>query len=308
MIDPRTPDVFSEYAAGLNVETTALLYSMALLPGQHYLVGHSLGGLVARSAYFRSPSSVAGILTIGTPHAGAIVADSIQHLNDYLVSVAGAIADVTAIVGQNIRPTIQQLHDGSLLATLNTTAADMPRGGSAVADAMTESDFMKAYRATTDYVSHVSIYGTIDKRFAWMRVANSAIDGTNDQVPRWASGYTIAMGVLKVCQTMRRVLIPLPSVERRCGRAYNAMATFDTYWQRYTARGGAFDGWIANSTSAYPGTTLSDVLYNWKVQDVDHNSLISAQKGIDAMADRMIARLGMARRQSATPSNTGRGR
>jgi hypothetical protein len=104
---------------------------------------------------------------------------------------------------------------------------------------------------------------------------------------------SLSMGVFRACQTTRRWIITYWSLARRCGRAYNAMNTFDDGWHRYTANGHPFDGWIANSASVYPGTSLNDASVNRKVTDVDHNSLISHQFGVNAMAFQLINRLGL---------------
>ena len=121
------------------------------------------------------------------------------------------------------------------------------------------SNFVTVNRSNWDNINHVSLYGTIDKRFAWMRVANGAINGTNNQVGLWQLTYALSMVAFRQCQLTRRWLIPLWTMQHSCGRAYNALATFDNQWQHYTALGGASDGWIANSSGAYPGTALTGI-------------------------------------------------
>lgn len=48
------------------------------------LVGHSMGGLTSRRYIYRRPSTVAGLVTLGTPHHGSELADDYQWTSYFL--------------------------------------------------------------------------------------------------------------------------------------------------------------------------------------------------------------------------------
>jgi pimeloyl-ACP methyl ester carboxylesterase len=66
---PVEGDLFNA-ATGLNGQV------QALFPNQRAIaIAHSAGGLVARRAAFQDPSKISGLVTVGTPHRGALIAE-----------------------------------------------------------------------------------------------------------------------------------------------------------------------------------------------------------------------------------------
>lgn len=84
-------DIFSDIVTGLN---QAILQNTG--PGDEWiLVGHSLGGLIARAAQpYLSGFDIKGILTVGSPHQGAPAAD--VTLNDASSILDTLTADLSA--------------------------------------------------------------------------------------------------------------------------------------------------------------------------------------------------------------------
>jgi pimeloyl-ACP methyl ester carboxylesterase len=280
-VNPSVPTLDS-----VAVQTRTIRDVMINLGGQHALVGHSMGGIVARNATFAAPGRTFGILTIGTPHRGAIVADNAQALNSYIVSTAVTISEGFAgVLG---------LTPGRVVAALRNVIRDQvqrvvdefsPANAAATLDARTTSSVITSNKNTTDNLRHAAIYGTMDRRFAWMYLASSAQYGDVSSVHGWRHDYGSAVKILKACQIVRFHIVVSPYHGHLCRRGYKAATSVDERWQAFTAGGNVpSDAWIPNSSSAYPGTTLSDGATNRRVNLLDHNSLLTEQAGVDAIA------------------------
>ena len=72
---PVTGDLFAA-SESLNVETRNRFGSRRVLA-----VAHSAGGLVSRRAIFRDPSLISGLIAVGTPHRGALLAERGQDMS-----------------------------------------------------------------------------------------------------------------------------------------------------------------------------------------------------------------------------------
>ena len=57
------------------------------------IIAHSMGGLVARQCIYKKPGTVAGLVTLGTPHKGSPLANSFQWVGHFLYA-ADAIEDL----------------------------------------------------------------------------------------------------------------------------------------------------------------------------------------------------------------------
>jgi len=268
-----------------------------LTTGTHVLVAHSNGGLVARRAALTSTSGIAGIVTVATPHSGAPISDNSQAAISYVHSTASTVA------GAGLNSIIGPLH-----AYLITQAVNAMFGNSfeqwltnefgtntaGALDARTTSSTIAALSAS-DALPHASVYGTLPRRYAWMKVTASALN-QDDQVDNWIRYYRRSARSLKACQVTGFFVIVSAWRAYYCRRGYKALVNVDKTWHYFTGGSSlAFDGFVPNSRTIYPGTTLANQAVNRAVQGANHNDIIYRVDGIIAISDQMAA-IGMVRR------------
>lgn len=267
-----------------------------LLPGgSHVVVGHSLGGMVARrAALFYAPQNVSAILTIASPHDGAPIANNgMQAINYISATIAAVIGGasggvlgyrngvkLSAHVNSYLTPYLRDYY-GAILQT------------PAVQDARVGSTRVLENVSSGDAFPHANVYGRIGERHAAVRTAMSAAN--NDAGFAWyLLGFNSLRWLLHKCTVIGTMTIVGYTRGRSCRRAYHAMGFFDQGWQDYAAGGEyAFDGLIPNFRQAYPGTALSDGFTNLFVNDVNHNEILYKSSGVNMIARAMESRLTM---------------
>jgi hypothetical protein len=287
LVNPGTTESISS-------QSSQIQWVLSSYSGAHVLVGASLGGIVIRDASRNNPGHTAGILTVGTPHQGAPVANNGTQLLAYSADVIAVIATgagylagpaIGALVSVFVNNVLRDAVKGALE---NVT----PVNSAAASDAKTGSPIVTANAQWRDSLPHAAVYGTLDPRFAWMKVTSSALYGTAAPAADWENKYRSTMGIFKKCLIVKWFII-LKSTAKACARAYNAMASYDKIWHQYTAGQSASDGWIPNWSSIYPVNAINHPATNFQVFGVDHNALITDQRGINAMADQMLNLLRM---------------
>jgi predicted alpha/beta hydrolase family esterase len=292
---PKQPTISTTLA--VDIQSTQLRNHMAGHPGQHVLIGHSMGGVVLRNAFFDNQSQVWGMLTVATPHNGALVADNGEQLQSYAVSVLNAVRSPVVTVGSafGMIDTLRRAIENEFNNVEVMLTQRMPINTGAANDAKTSSTAIANNRDRLDNIPHATVYGTIPKGNAWLKVTVGATYGNTDRYADASRALLVGKGVLKSCANVRKyVILYWWSLAKKCARGYNALNTFDDGWARYTANRAPSDGWIVNTSSAYPGTTLSNGSINRQVNGVDHNSLIGVPLGINAMGAQLRDRLGLA--------------
>lgn len=76
--DYSAGDDYVDAQAGLMAEKIDLLQKSHGLSGQIDIIAHSMGGLVCRRYSYMKPDTVAGLVTLGTPHHGSPLADDMD--------------------------------------------------------------------------------------------------------------------------------------------------------------------------------------------------------------------------------------
>ncbi len=123
------------------------------------LIGHSMGGLVARELEYNHPGSVRGIITMGTPNQGAPVLNSISNggiksigkkivgkFTSSVTSTLTAITGIFSVVGQRMAdlasPAINKLTTNLIVNKAVMPMANEYLSSQCEKDMMTGSDYM----------------------------------------------------------------------------------------------------------------------------------------------------------------------
>lgn len=298
--------------------------------GKHVLVGHSLGGLVARGTYIRRGDlrpAYAGIITIAPPHQGALLADSSfrveQLLADTQRRVNGGVSAVQMEVWvatlflSTVSPSYQGLYfkiATKLHRTLdqNRLSIDNFLGiaqSPSLPDLRTTSAAIAELNAnTTDAaVPRANLKGTIPVRNAVLRLKQSA-ERADEKYDETVRGRNIGLSVFKACRAVGYGTIVLSLQARKCGWAIKVMERIDNKWAGF-AKGfrtitpygiqlrvpveGAFDGVVPNARSVYPG--LTDLSADLPAIDLtNHFNIYNTRRGLDQLATAMF-KVGMQR-------------
>jgi PGAP1-like protein len=274
--------------------------------GPHVLVGHSMGGLTSRSAYFSHPGGTfAAIITMGTPHQGAPIADNAARASGYAINVV--LDFVSTVVGILYRPTpgnilssaavayIQHLvHDyfeAKLQAFLN---AELGLQTDGLNDVKTTSPTVARLNSSTDPLPHANVLGTIGRRNAVFRVAFSALYNDN-QFDSFVHTKNKVKSFVKLCRQIGWNMIIRSNLGRICNQADNAIGSIDDRWAEWTIGPAAkrdlnakFDGLIPMARSRYPGETLTDPMKNFTAETVNHMNLQYNTGGIYQISRAML--------------------
>jgi hypothetical protein len=274
--------------------------------GAHVLVGHSMGGLTSRSSYFSHPSGTfSAIITMGTPHQGAPIADNATRVTGY---IANEVTDFfSTVISIMYRPTpgnilsggavyviLQLAHsvfEGKLQAFLDREFGTQSAG---LNDIKTTSPTVARLNSSIDPLPHATVLGTIGRRNAIFRVAYSLnykdaeFDGAMHSKNRVKS-------IVKACRQIGWNFIIRTQVGRVCNQVDNAIGSIDDRWAQWTMGPAdkrnpiaTFDGLIPTSRSRYPGTSLTDPTINFTALGVNHMNMQYNQGGINEIARAML--------------------
>lgn len=274
--------------------------------GPHVLVGHSMGGLTSRSAYFSHPAGpFSAIITMGTPHQGAPIADNATNVtgfigdevSDYfqtLVSIfyrptpgnilsAASVAVIQLFAGNYLSNAVQQF--------LNKEFGTKSPG---LNDVKTSSPTVARLNASNDPLPHANVLGTIGRRNAVFRVAFS--EAYNDAgFEPFRHKKNKVKSIVKACRQVAWNFIVRLQVGRICNQMDNSLGSIDDRWAHWTMGPAAkrdpnatFDGLIPTARSRYPGTSLIDPTINFTAATVNHMNLQYNSGGINAVAQAML--------------------
>jgi len=257
--------------------------------------------LVSRRAYLKNPANIAGIVTIGSPHQGAIIADNASKVtsagarlvSDFFGTVvdillrptptrilSAALAEllkllVNAVINQYVKPYIDNAFG------LNTAALN---------DLKTTSTAIGSLKSTYDNAPHANVYGVIGKRNAVFRLAYSALYKDGDFDGAMKTKNRIKSGV-KVCAQIGYNWIVKTTIGKMCHKADRAIGGIDDRWVQWTLNGNrnlAFDGLLPNSDQVDPGMTLTDYR-SIRADGANHMNLQYDARGINATVNAMRA-------------------
>jgi pimeloyl-ACP methyl ester carboxylesterase len=80
-----------EYSSNENIIDISRNQVLPHLQDNSILIGHSMGGLIAREINLTQPHKVRGIISVGTPHQGSALAGNVRHAAGFIADEAGLI-------------------------------------------------------------------------------------------------------------------------------------------------------------------------------------------------------------------------
>lgn len=309
--------------------------------GQHVLVGHSLGSLVARGTYGVAgvgSQRVSGIVAIAAPHQGTRIADSAKYAVLYLRDLERTIKDAqknAKIVGTVLSMVGFVTQQGFLILVgdkfLDGSAqnVDFPTDG---VDAIAEAEALQDIRPTAAVIQslngyrsdgvipRVNIKGSIPHGHALLRLA-SALPGAGS-FESLKARKDEGLSSLRKCRNLGNFTFNLTDPGNKCRRAARMLGSLDERWVGWVngtqyglkyriaglefwgqvPRKVPFDGAVANERSVYP--TSNALTYETTVSGASHLDIYSRSEGLTAVANGMKA-MGMRLSTPLTASISG---
>jgi len=272
--------------------------------GAIVLVGHSMGGLVARAALQANGANIAGIITVGTPHEGTLLANNASNIVPFFTDVQRRIGDAYwAIDATSLG--LMHFFVSNDFPKISQLAALFNPNSPAIADLRTDSPTIATLDNQYDWVPHANVYGVIPTRNAVLRVAQSLQNddaGFDGAVSRKSS----AKSAFKACKHIGYALIVTSLTARKCAWADKVLGRIDDRWATWVNGSPSdqpFDGVVTNSRQVYPGSHLYDASLNFQANLVDHNDLTYHATAIAQIANAMFA-IGMQRVAGGGPTLT----
>jgi hypothetical protein len=285
--------------------------------GQHVLVAHSLGSLVARGAYLDSTAirpDVSAIIAVTAPHQGAPLADNFPTLRSYLRDMQRRIQD--AVSGFNVAnliydfvyvaiPLPYRLNGlgpalfGVLLWAVNGTSIDLNNidqfgAAPAFADLSPGSPVVSHLNSRFDdgSIPRANIYAVIPFRNAALRLMKSLTDD-DASYDHLVTTRNLAQEFFSSCKWAGYVIVVTWTSGRRCAYARKTLGRLDERWAKYVngadaygnARYVPFDGVVPNERSHYPST--NGVAFEVQVPLVNHINVYKTRSGLDQIAEAM---------------------
>jgi pimeloyl-ACP methyl ester carboxylesterase len=261
---------------------------------RNVLVGHSNGGLVARTAYLLDHTpQISGIVTTGTPHYGTLLANNIATVVAFFRDVQrrvdeawGALGVETLGVTWIISGTASPLGN---LAFIDSLAND----SAAVKDDRTDSPLIQSLTAqTADPIPHAAVYGSIPNRHAIVRLA---FPNPND-IPKEAYELDKLKSAFKTCKVVGHVIIVMEPAARTCSYGDKVLGRIDARWAIYSkgtrSESVKSDGVVEAARAFYPPNTNAQNTFEAPM--TSHTQLTNQPAGIQQLANAMLA-IGMIR-------------
>jgi pimeloyl-ACP methyl ester carboxylesterase len=195
------------YAASesLNVETRNRFGAQRVLA-----IAHSAGGLVSRRAVFNDPALISGLITVGTPHRGALLVeraeDAAAGFGALIPAIWVASPCVTGFFDPNGKMCSQfAIFGGGAVASIaGLRLADALGPGTAARQLDPSSTFVSDVNAPAESYVRIGITHRVPRRWS---LATYFAEYINSPLP-WNPGFG-AEGTYDMSSTYRRALITL---------------------------------------------------------------------------------------------------
>jgi pimeloyl-ACP methyl ester carboxylesterase len=255
-----TPDL-SENARA-ETQTTELINQLAATGQTGYLViGHSMGGLVARRAAQRRPDLITGVLAVGTPHQGAaLTATASATIRDVLTSKASSLNDcsLTGVFDPGcyiatifLRTAIGAVVDWGRSSLFPATEDLLPIG---------QNPFLTTLSLPAETFIRVGVKSTVAKGGIVVRLMGDRICGpTNGSCGGrvWAKYWNAVHNAARTCQIFAALGGDIAWFIR-CTAILNLQNDIDGYWNHLVAPGeNRSDGVVQYSSQNYPSATFN---------------------------------------------------
>jgi len=311
--------------------------------GPHVLVAHSAGGLVERYFYGANAtlrSNIAGIVTISTPHQGAILADNAavataflfdaqKRFNNALVAIdkdgtlmvfiagisLGALTGFIGGFGPGIAVGWGVLAGGFKVlekiptdsVTFATDAVQLTEAP-AIRDLKTTSSLISSLNSTTykqdstNDLPRVNVRSYVSPLHGLLRLS---ADLSNQSPSVFVSKKNQFVAVLRTCRVLGGGFIP-DTPGRTCGWALRVAGRLDERWARYTGGSATAlsDGVVATARTNYPGLASTAQTNFQPIPDVSHLQTTRDPRTMRPVIDGMFL-IGMERQARPTSGNPG---
>lgn len=271
--------------------------------GAQVLVGHSMGGLVARAALQLNGANIAGIIAVGTPHEGTLLANNASNILPFFTDVQRRVNDAYWAVDANLLGLLHFFVSNDF-PKISALAALFNPNSSAIRDLRTDSPTIATLDGQYDWVPHANVYGVIPTRNAVLRVAQS-LQNDDAGFDGAVSRKSVSKAGFKACKYIGYALIVTSFTARKCAWADKVLGRIDERWATWVNGSPSdqpFDGVVSNARTVYPGSQLYDPSLNFPANLVDHNDLTYHSTAVAQIANAMLA-IGMQR--VGAPPNVG---
>lgn len=237
-------------------QATALIGTMAGTGQSGFiLVGHSQGGLISRSAAQRRTDLVRGVVTIGTPHQGALLARNgrvalANFLNGQFNRLAFGCYSPYQDAGCYIAYFLGQYALNQVLQYAIDAAVP------AQIDLQPGNAFAAGLNSTPEYFTRVGIESYANKRFVLARLGGDAFCNPEAACGgrAWASYAQWAYNGFVSCTVIAGIL-GYWNTAYWCHYIYGRMDDIDRGWDQLTAPGQTSDGIVQGPSQVYPNAS-----------------------------------------------------
>jgi pimeloyl-ACP methyl ester carboxylesterase len=312
----RNPNVNKALRYSQHLQAIAPVISAG---GEHVLVGHSLGSLVARGLYIHRPETrphIKGILAIAALHQGAPLADNAQQAVNFFVDVQRRVDDgaraitiqafVLWVISYYSPDPWRAIFSNIAMFFLQAAQGETFELGDllnipkvpAIRDLSPDSSAVQGLARFDDAsIPRANVYGTIPFKHAAIRVGLSG-RGRDRDFASTVDSFNTGLIAFTACKYIGYATIVLGRTGRACAYARKVMKRVDERWVRYVngtdgygrPKYVPFDGVVPNERSRYP--TPNALAYDVGVNGVNHQNIYTRQAGLDQVIEGM-RRMGM---------------
>lgn len=218
----------------------------ALGRGPLLLVGHSQGGLIGRYAGQHYPNTISGVVTLGTPHRGAPIANTSK------IAVAAVLTVPATLAARGCGSTWRGIRCGAVrtltgmipsLASWGTDAA-VP----AFIDLRPGSAFLQGLATTYEPFPRAGLQYLPSRVFVEWRLRGDMFDDGSKYVrTAW-----VALGVSTACSAVGWI-IGFHGAATNCAATAGALLAISLIWNLMTTGLASGDGVVPYSSQVYPG-------------------------------------------------------
>jgi alpha/beta hydrolase fold len=229
------------------------------------VVGHSMGGLVARRAAQQDPTLINGVLTVGTPHQGAYLALQTEAtVTEGIRRIAlGMYTDLGCTYANQNLPCFFAAVAYHFVTPWLAGKVDDPLNFPATQDLKAvqyaSNPFITNLNAAAESFTRVGIQSYPSKRWVVFRLVG---DNRHNPEETWGGRFYVKVasdvsGSLKAC-FIGAAIFGRWNTFKWCKLGYDGMQNIDAVWNDFTApHEGKSDGVVQGSSQLYPGGAVN---------------------------------------------------
>jgi pimeloyl-ACP methyl ester carboxylesterase len=227
------------------------------------LIGHSQGGLISRDASQRRPDLSLGVITVDTPHTGALI--DLTGRIALAQALGDGINDLFAAGGCTTPFDNPACALGDFLANFSfpmvNFALDSAIPATQDLDPVPQNTYLTNLNNNAESFTRVGIEGHASKRFVLMRLGGDAFSNPDATFGgrNIAAATTATYFAFRGCEAIALIAGDFDTAAF-CGGIADVMDAIDLFWDSLTAQGDSSDGIVQGSSQHYSGATASYVI------------------------------------------------